>query len=91
MFLCANYSWEPHAMGRITIVCVAVLHVSSQYQNYNPLITSIILWQYLYKKKTWKGKMIKNILKLRKESDTYLTRVCKHRWSRQITIKEDEN
>ena len=27
----------------------------------------------------------KNILKQSKESDTYLTHVCRHRWSRQIT------
>ena len=34
--------------------------------------------------------MIKNMLKWRKESDTYLTRVCKHCWSRQITMKIDK-
>ena len=27
------------------------------------------------------------MLKLRKESDTYLTTVCRHRWSRQIMMK----
>ena len=30
----------------------------------------------------------KNILKWRKESDTYQTHVCRHRWSRQITMQE---
>jgi hypothetical protein len=44
----------------------------------------IIFILYQYKKKTWKGKMIKNMLKWRKESDTYLTHVCRHRWSRQL-------
>ena len=34
--------------------------------------------------------MIKNIFKRRKESDTYLTTVCRHRWSRQITKKVDK-
>ena len=33
--------------------------------------------------------MIKNILTRRKESDTYLTLVYRHRWSRQITKKVD--
>ena len=31
--------------------------------------------------------VIKNILRWRKESDTYLSYVCRHRWSRQITMK----
>ena len=39
--------------------------------------------------KTWKGKMIKHILKIREESGTYLSRVCRHRWCRQITMKVD--
>ena len=34
--------------------------------------------------------MIKNILKRREESDTYLIPVCKHRRSRQIKTKMDE-
>ena len=33
--------------------------------------------------------MIKNILKGREESDTYLTHVYRHRWRTQITIKVD--
>ena len=33
--------------------------------------------------------MIKNMLTRRKDSDTYLATVCRHRWSRQITIKVD--
>ena len=33
--------------------------------------------------------MIKNMLKWREESDTYLTHVCRHCWSRQITMKVD--
>ena len=44
----------------------------------------------LYKRKTWKSKMIKNMLKSRKESNTYLTIVCRHRWSRQIMMKVDK-
>ena len=32
-------------------------------------------------------RMIKNMLKRRKESDTYQATVCRHHWSRQITIK----
>ena len=30
---------------------------------------------------------IKNILKRREECDTYLTHVCRHRWSRKILMK----
>ena len=33
--------------------------------------------------------LIKNVLKRRKKSDTYLATVCRHRWSRQITMKID--
>ena len=33
--------------------------------------------------------MIKDILKRREESDTYLTHVCRHRWSRKISMKVD--
>ena len=33
--------------------------------------------------------MIKNMLTRRRESDTYLTTVNGHRWSRQITMKID--
>jgi hypothetical protein len=42
---------------------------------------------YLYKRKTWKGKMIKNMLKRRKESGTYLATDSRHRSSVQMTIK----
>ena len=35
--------------------------------------------------------IIKNILKRREESNTYLTHVCRHRQSRQITMKMDES
>ena len=31
--------------------------------------------------------IIKSLLKWRKDRDTYLTTVCRHRWSRQITMK----
>ena len=34
--------------------------------------------------------MIKNMLTRRKESDTYLATVSRHRWSRQITMKVDK-
>ena len=34
--------------------------------------------------------MIKNILTRRKESDTYLATVSRHRWSRQIAMKIDK-
>ena len=34
--------------------------------------------------------MIKIMLKWRKESNTYLTTVCRHRWSTQITMKVDK-
>ena len=34
--------------------------------------------------------MIKNILKRRKEIDTYLTHVCRQRWSRKILVKINE-
>ena len=34
--------------------------------------------------------MIKNILIRRKESDTYLATVSRHRWSSWITMKNDE-
>ena len=45
---------------------------------------------YQYKRKTWKGEMIKNILKRRKESDTYRATGCRHHWNRQITMKIDQ-
>jgi len=34
--------------------------------------------------------MIKSMLKRRKESDIYLTTVCRHRWSKQITMEVDK-
>jgi hypothetical protein len=34
--------------------------------------------------------MIKNILKRRKESNTYLATICRYRWSTQITMKIDK-
>ena len=34
--------------------------------------------------------MIKNMLKRRKESDTYLATVRRHRWSRQIMTEIDK-
>jgi hypothetical protein len=45
---------------------------------------------YLYKKKTWKGKMIKNMLKRRKESDTYLATDSRYCRSPQIAMKVDK-
>ena len=51
------------------------------------------LWSckfYQYKRKTWKSRMIKNMLKRRKESNTYLATVSRHRRSRQITMKIDK-
>ena len=33
--------------------------------------------------------MIKNMLKRRKESDTYLATFRRHRWSTQMTMKKD--
>ena len=41
--------------------------------------------------RTWINDMIKNRLKWKKESDTYLTHICRHRWSREIMMKDDEN
>ena len=40
--------------------------------------------------KTWKGKMIKHMLTRRKESDSYLATVSRHRCSRQITMRVDK-
>ena len=34
--------------------------------------------------------MIQNMLTRRKESNTYLATVSRHRWSRQITMKIDK-
>ena len=34
--------------------------------------------------------MIENILKRRQESDSYLTHVSRHRWSRKSQVKIDE-
>ena len=34
--------------------------------------------------------MIKNVLTRRKESDTYLATVSRHRWSPQIAMKVDK-
>ena len=50
-----------------------------------------VLNYHKYKRKTWKGNMIKNMLTRRKASDTYLDTVSRHRWSRQITMKIDKN
>jgi len=33
--------------------------------------------------------MIRNILKWREESNTYLTHVCRHCWKRKISMKVD--
>ena len=44
------------------------------------LIEDFHLW-YLYKRKTSKSKMIKNILKRREESDSYLTNLCFSAWN----------
>ena len=40
-----------------------------------------------YKRKTWKGKIIKNMLTRNSESDTYLATVSGHCWSKH----HDEN
>ena len=37
-------------------------------------------------RKTWKGKMIKNV-KRREECNTYLTHVCRYHWSRKSPVK----
>jgi hypothetical protein len=42
------------------------------------------------KEKPGKVKWLKNMLKWRKECDTYLTTICRHHWSRQITMKVDK-
>ena len=57
---------------------------------YKQLVSSKFLIKNEYKRKTWKGKMVKNMLTRRKESDTYLATVSRHRWSRQITTKVDK-
>jgi hypothetical protein len=44
---------------------------------------------YWYKRKTWKGKIIENMLKRRKESGTYLATDSRHCWSVQMTMKND--
>ena len=36
-----------------------------------------------------KGKMIKDMLKGRKKSDTHLATIRRHRWSAQVTMKKD--
>ena len=42
------------------------------------------------KRKARKGKMVKNILKRREESNTYLTNICRHRWRKRSSKKIDE-
>ena len=42
------------------------------------------------KGKPGKVELIKNMLRKRKESDTYLATVSRHRWSRGITMKIDK-
>ena len=42
------------------------------------------------KRKTWKGKMIKIMLKRRKESETYLAADRRHHQSTQIAMKVDK-
>ena len=49
----------------------------------------IIKFPYEYIRKTWKGKMIKIMLKGRKQSDTYLAIIRRHRWSAQMTMKKN--
>jgi hypothetical protein len=54
--------------------CISKCHLFHSYTNMQHLLNLLI----------------KNLLKRRKESDTYLTTVCRHRWSRQITMKVDK-
>ena len=48
-----------------------------------------LLLKYQYKRKTWEGKMIKKMLKGRKQSDTYQATIPRYRWSAQMTMKKD--
>ena len=51
---------------------------------------SILRWNFCEYSKLYKISILKkdkNILKWREESDTYLTRVCRHRWSRKSPVK----
>ena len=38
---------------------------------------------FIYKRKIQKGDMIKKMLKIREVCDTYLTHICRNRWSRE--------
>ena len=58
-------------------------HMSSWFLLY--IMNGKLAWRF----SLW-SKMIKNILKWREESDTYLTHVCRHRRSRQISMKVNE-
>ena len=55
-----------------------IRYMTINWQNYELYMIcgqEVSIW-YDYKRKTWKGKIIKNILKWRKENDTYLTHIC---------------
>ena len=65
-------------------------HSQGLSNNPNPQPNRTNFPHYQYKRKTWKGKMIKNVLTRRKGSDTYLAAVSRHRWSTQIAMKVDK-
>ena len=54
------------------------------------LIKVRVFLLYSYKRKTWKGNMIKNKLTRRKESDTYQATGSRHCWRWQIRVKIDK-
>ena len=51
--------------------------------------TYVCIYIYIYERKTWKGKMIKHVLKRRKESDSYLATGSRNRWSAQMTMENN--
>ena len=74
--------------GENMIFSLDFLHYSGVYRHQSSRCCTLPF--FLYKRKTWKGKMIKNMLKRRKESDTYLAADSRLRWSPQIAMKVDK-
>ena len=85
------------AESSLYLICSLVsLYSSNAYRHESgrccslSFILTYFLSLYLSRFSFYINILITNMLKWRKESDTYLTTVCRHRWSRQITTKVDK-
>jgi hypothetical protein len=95
-----RYLLSPDLNVSIKLPCVSMCLSSRDF-----LISSIRLssffsyilnhnFKYKNIRKTWKGKMKRNIDKIKGRMwhlcDTYVTRVCRHRWDRKSPVKIEE-